>query len=73
VGRTTSSARALRGRGDPGNIIGNPLKRRISSRLIFDGTLDRFGSICGVRMPAAIRRPISTDGCGLRRGERQLR
>ncbi len=41
---------ALRGRGDLGNIIGNPLETTFFlSRLIFDGTLDRFPGvkICG--------------------------
>src|SRR5438046_7608095 len=41
---------ALRGRGDLGNIIGNPLETTyFLSRLIFDGTLDRFPGlkICG--------------------------
>ena len=41
---------ALRGRGDLGNIIGNPLETTVFlSRLIFDGTLDRFPTlkICG--------------------------
>jgi aminocarboxymuconate-semialdehyde decarboxylase len=41
---------ALRGRGDLGNIIGNPLETTVFlSRLIFDGTLDRFPNlkICG--------------------------
>jgi len=41
---------ALRGRGDLGNIIGNPLETTFFlSRLIFDGTLDRFPNvkICG--------------------------
>ena len=41
---------ALRGRGDLGNIIGNPLETTVFlSRLIFDGTLDRFPrlKICG--------------------------
>jgi aminocarboxymuconate-semialdehyde decarboxylase len=34
---------ALSGRGDLGNIIGNPLETTVFlSRLIFDGTLDRF-------------------------------
>jgi aminocarboxymuconate-semialdehyde decarboxylase len=34
---------ALRGRGDLGNIIGNPLETtNFLSRLIFDGTLDKF-------------------------------
>jgi len=34
---------ALRGRGDLGNIIGNPLETTyFLSRLIFDGTLDKF-------------------------------
>lgn len=40
----------LRGRGDLGNIIGNPLETTyFFSRLIFDGTLDRFPGlkICG--------------------------
>ena len=49
--RTTSSARArLRGRGDLGNIIGNPLETTyFFTRLIFDGTLDKFPGlkICG--------------------------
>ena len=35
--------RALRGRGDLGNIIGNPLETNyFLSRLIFDGVFDRF-------------------------------
>ena len=41
---------ALGGRGDLGNIIGNPLETTyFFSRLIFDGTLDRFPGlkICG--------------------------
>ena len=41
---------ALRGRGDLGNIIGNPLETTVFlTRLIFDGTLDRFPAlkICG--------------------------
>ncbi len=34
---------ALKGRGDLGNIIGNPLETAVFlSRLIFDGTLDKF-------------------------------
>jgi len=41
---------ALRGRGDLGNIIGNPLETTyFFTRLIFDGTLDRFPGlrVCG--------------------------
>jgi len=41
---------ALRGRGDLGNIIGNPLETTVFlSRMIFEGTLDRFPGvkICG--------------------------
>ena len=41
---------SLRGRGDLGNIIGNPLETTVFlSRMIFDGTLDRFPrlKICG--------------------------
>ncbi len=41
---------ALRGRGDLGNIIGNPLETTFFlSRMIFDGALDRFPGvkICG--------------------------
>ena len=42
---------ALRGRGDLGNIIGNPLETAyFLSRLIFDGVLDRFP---GLRVCAA--------------------
>jgi aminocarboxymuconate-semialdehyde decarboxylase len=42
---------ALRGRGDLGNIIGNPLETTyFLSRLIFDGTLDKFS---GLRVCAA--------------------
>jgi len=40
----------LRGRGDLGNIIGNPLETTVFfSRMIFDGTLDRFPrlKLCG--------------------------
>lgn len=37
---------ALSGRGDLGNIIGNPLETTLFlSRLIFDGTLDRFPNL----------------------------
>ena len=37
---------ALRGRGDLGNIIGNPLETTyFLSRLIFDGTLDKFPNL----------------------------
>ncbi|MDQ6880550.1 MAG: amidohydrolase family protein [Pseudomonadota bacterium] len=36
-------AGALDGRGDLGNVIGNPLETTVfASRMIFDGTLDRF-------------------------------
>jgi aminocarboxymuconate-semialdehyde decarboxylase len=41
---------ALRGRGDLGNIIGNPLETTVFfSRMIFDGALDRFPGLkfCG--------------------------
>jgi aminocarboxymuconate-semialdehyde decarboxylase len=41
---------ALRGRGDLGNIIGNPLETTyFLTRLIFDGTLDKFPNlkVCG--------------------------
>ena len=41
---------ALRGRGDLGNIIGNPLETTVFfSRMIFDGALDRFPRLkfCG--------------------------
>jgi aminocarboxymuconate-semialdehyde decarboxylase len=41
---------ALRGRGDLGNIIGNPLETTyFLSKLIFDGTLDKFPGlrVCG--------------------------
>jgi aminocarboxymuconate-semialdehyde decarboxylase len=41
---------ALRGRGDLGNIIGNPLETTyFLSRLIYDGTLDKFPGlrVCG--------------------------
>ena len=41
---------AFRGRGDLGNIIGNPLETTyFLSRLIFDGTLDKFPAlrVCG--------------------------
>lgn len=41
---------ALRGRGDLGNIVGNPLETTyFFTRLIFDGTLDKFPGlrICG--------------------------
>ena len=49
--RTTSSRTARsRGRGDLGNIIGNPLETTyFLSRLIFDGTFDKFPGlrVCG--------------------------
>ena len=51
---------ALRGRGDLGNIIGNPLETTyFLSRLIFDGTLDKFPGlrVCGAHA-GDICRPI---------------
>src|SRR5207253_6160231 len=62
---------ALRGRGDLGNVIGNPLETTFFlSRMIFDGTLDRFPSvkICGAHaggyLPSYLGR---TDvGCDVR-------
>lgn len=64
---------ALRGRGDLGNIIGNPLETTVFlSRLIFDGTLDRFPGlrICGAHaggyLPSYLGR---TDvACAVRQG-----
>ena len=54
---------ALGGRGDLGNIIGNPLETTVFlSRLIFDGTLDRFpglkiiGAHAGGYLPSYIGR-----------------
>ncbi len=54
---------ALDGRGDLGNIIGNPLETTVFlSRLIFDGTLDRFprlqfiGAHAGGYLPSYIER-----------------
>jgi aminocarboxymuconate-semialdehyde decarboxylase len=54
---------ALRGRGDLGNIIGNPLETTVFlSRLIFDGTLDRFprlqliGAHAGGYLPSYLER-----------------
>ena len=61
---------ALGGRGDLGNIIGNPLETTyFLSRLIFDGTLDRFPGlrVCARarrRLPAVVSR---ADGGRLRR------
>ena len=54
---------AFRGRGDLGNIIGNPLETTyLLSRLIFDGTFDKFpGLRVSARTPAAICRRTS-DG-----------
>jgi len=64
---------ALRGRGDLGNIIGNPLETTFFlSRMIFDGTLDRFPGVkfCGAHaggyLPSYIGR---TDvACDVREG-----
>ena len=52
---------ALRGRGDLGNIIGNPLETTyFLTRLIFDGTFDKFpGFVSAARTPAATCRHIS--------------
>ena len=68
---------ALRGRGDLGSIIGNPLDTTyFLSRLIFDGVFDKFPGLrlCAVharRLPAVLSRPQRS---GLRRAEqRQLR
>ena len=75
---TTSSRRARsRGRGDLGNIIGNPLETTyFLSRLIFDGTLDKFPGLQRLRrarrrLPAVLSR---ADRGGVRRaGQRELR
>ena len=54
---------ALRGRGDLGNIIGNPLETTyFLTRLIFDGTFDKFPGlrVCGGTrgwLPAVISGP----------------
>ena len=59
---------AFRGRGDLGNIIGNPLETTyFLSRLIFDGTLDKFPGASGLRrarrrLPAVLSR---THGSGV--------
>ena len=54
---------ALRGRADLGNIIGNPLETTyFLSRLIFDGTFDKFPGlrVCA-HTPVDICRPTSDD------------
>jgi aminocarboxymuconate-semialdehyde decarboxylase len=64
---------ALDGRGDLGNIIGNPLETTyFLSRLIFDGTLDKFPGLrvctahAGGYLPSYLGR---TDAaCGVRKG-----
>jgi aminocarboxymuconate-semialdehyde decarboxylase len=64
---------ALQGRGDLGNIIGNPLETTyFLSRLIFDGTLDKFPGLrvcaahAGGYLPSYLGR---TDAaCRVRRG-----
>ena len=53
---------AFRGRGDLGNIIGNPLETTyFLSRLIFDGTFDKFPDLRSARpcrrLPAVLPRP----------------
>src|SRR5678816_2799207 len=62
---------ALRGRGDLGNIIGNPLETTyFLSRLIFDGTLDKFpglrivGAHAGGYLPSYLGR--SEAACTVR-------
>ena len=64
---------ALGGRGDLGNIIGNPLETTVFlSRLIFDGTLDRFpnlkiiGAHAGGYLPSYIER--TNVACEVRPG-----
>ena len=64
---------ALEGRGDLGNIIGNPLETTyFLSRLIFDGTLDKFPGlrVCaahgGGYLPSYLGR--SEAACTVRRG-----
>ena len=57
---------AFRGRGDLGNIIGNPLETTyFLSRLIYDGTLDKFPNLQGVRRA---RRRVSAVVPGTKRG-----
>jgi aminocarboxymuconate-semialdehyde decarboxylase len=57
---------AFRGRGDLGNIIGNPLETTyFLSRLIFDGTFDKFPGlrVCDTKWEldeAASNRPVMT-------------
>ena len=68
---------ALRGRGDLGNIIGNPLETTyFLSRLIFDGVFDRFPGlqVCARarrRLPAVVPRTDRGRVRGAR--QRQLR
>jgi aminocarboxymuconate-semialdehyde decarboxylase len=64
---------AFRGRGDLGNIIGNPLETTyFLSRLIYDGTLDKFPSlkVCGAHaggyLPSYLGR--SEAACVVRNG-----
>jgi aminocarboxymuconate-semialdehyde decarboxylase len=64
---------AFRGRGDLGNIIGNPLETTyFLSRLIYDGTLDKFPGlkVCGAHaggyLPSYIMR--SDVACEVRNG-----
>jgi aminocarboxymuconate-semialdehyde decarboxylase len=64
---------AFRGRGDLGNIIGNPLETTyFLSRLIYDGTLDKFPNlkVCGAHaggyLPSYIMR--SDVACEVRNG-----
>ena len=75
--RTSSRRARSAGRGDLGNIIGNPLETTyFLSRLIFDGTFDKFPGLrvcrraCR-RLPAVVSR---ADRSGLRRPrQRELR
>jgi aminocarboxymuconate-semialdehyde decarboxylase len=64
---------AFRGRGDLGNIIGNPLETTVFlSRLMFDGTLDRFprlqliGAHAGGYLPSYLER--TNVACEVRPG-----
>ena len=74
--RTSSRTTRFGGRGDLGNVIGNPLETTyFLSRLIFDGVLDRFPA-CGLRrpcrrLPAVLSR---AHGSGVRgAGQRRVR
>ena len=65
---------ALDGRGELGNIVGNPLETTVFlSRMIFDGTLDRFPrlKLCAAHGGGYLPSYLGPQRCSLHRARRR--